>query len=171
MKPDQLKDINSAGFKVPDNYFDTFEAKLNARMASEKGLNDIEEAGFEVPKDYFETLDDKIMSQVSNDPPGQVISLFSRRNLLYLSGVAAALLVAFTVFFKSAPESLDDLDSEIVKTYLSDEEISSFELAALLTDEELSTINTEIMEEAFSDDDEIEDYLIDNTNLEDLIEQ
>ncbi len=169
MENDKLKHIKSTGFKTPEGYFDSLEAKLNARLANEGRIQDIDNTGFEVPKDYFETLDGKILSKVSEPPQGKVVTLFSRRNLVYISGVAAAILIAFTIFFKSDPLTDTDIDDEVVKTYILDEGISSYELAALFTEEELSTFNTEIMEEAFNDE-PLEDYLFENTDIEDLIE-
>lgn len=169
MENDKLKHIKSTGFKTPDGYFDSLEAKLNARLANEERIQDIDNAGFEVPKDYFETLEDKILSQVSEPSKGKVVTLFSRRNLIYISGVAAAILVAFTIFFKSDPLTDTPIDDEVVKTYILDEGISSYELAALFTDEEITSFNEEIMEEAFNDE-SLEDYLLENTDIEDLIE-
>ena len=62
-----------------------------------------------------------------------------------------------------------ELSMEPQKTYILDEGISSYELAALFTDEEITTFNEEIMEEAFNDE-PLEDYLLENTDIEDLIE-
>ncbi len=170
MKRKPLKHIASTGFKTPDKYFETFESKLNARVMSEESIKGINNPGFKIPNDYFETLNDNILEQVSK-PNTRVITLFNKRNLTYVSGIAAALLIAFAVFFnEGVTPDIESLDAEVVKSYLQDEDISSYELAALLTDEELSDINSEIMEDAFHEE-SIETYLIDHIDLDELIEQ
>lgn len=165
----KLNDIKNTGFKVPKDYFDTIEDTVFNILKAEDSLHKIDNPGFTMPENYLDNIEAKVFENIESKD-AKVIPLFSKRNLLYASGIAAAIVILFSVFMKNEVALDQDLDYDMVKNYIIDQDVSSYELAALLTEEELSSINLDIMDEAFSDED-MEDYLLENINIEDIIEQ
>ena len=169
----RLKDIKSTGFKAPtSDYFDGLEDAVFAKLKTQELKESIGgEHGFKMPEGYLGNVEGKLFDSIKNetDEP-KVISLFNKKRLMYLSGVAAAVLILFTVYLNQSPEANQELDIEMVENYIIDQNISTYELASLLTEEELQSINTDILEETFEDED-LEDYLIDNVDLENIIDQ
>ena len=164
MKNKKLHSIKSTGFKTPDNYFESFDAKLKERLAEKELIKEIDASGFKVPDNYFNTLDDNILSQLEEDKP--VIALKSRRTFYYIAGIAASLVLMFNVFFTSETISINDIETASIEDYLEDGDFTSYDLAALLTEDELNEnnfIENQIPEST------IEDYLLDNVTIEDLI--
>lgn len=168
----RLKDIKTTGFKSPNSdYFDSLEDAVFARLKTQDLKESIGDHGFKVPDGYLSKVEDSLFDAVipKHEEP-KVISLFNRKRLMYLSGVAAAVLILFTVYINQTPESSQELDRELVETYILEQDISTYELASLLTEEELQSINTDILEETFEDED-LEDYLLENVDLENIIDQ
>jgi len=167
----KLKNIKDPGFKVPKEYFNSLEDAVFSKLNTEELQGKIDDHGFAMPKDYLDAIEDKVFSKLNkNDDNVKVVSLFNKRNLLYISGIAAALVIMFSIFINKNDGTSEELDYEMVENYIIDQNISSYELASLLTDEELLEVNSDIMDEAFGDD-SLEDYLLENANIEDIIEQ
>lgn len=165
-----LNNIKNTGFKVPNDYFNSLEDTILNKIKDDSALKNIDSSGFEMPNGYLDTLEDTVFNKLSKKKNPKVISLFNKRNLLYVSGVAAAIIIMFGFFWNNTTALEMELDYEMVESYLIDQNISSYEIASLLTEEELSNIDSEIMSEAFNDED-MEDYLLENVNFEDIIEQ
>lgn len=163
----ELHSIKSTGFNLPKDYFDNLEDKIMDQIQLDKALNSNKNASFTVPDGYLDTLDDVILSNVSET---KVISLFGKQNLLYISGIAAAVLIMFGIFWNNPTETIDTLDSELVENYIIEEGIDTYDIAALFTDEDITTINNDIFDQTFSED-SLEDYLLENVDLEDIIDQ
>lgn len=164
MEKKKLHHIKSTGFKTPDNYFESFDAKLKERLTEKELIKDIDTSGFKIPENYFDTLDDKILSQIEEGKP--VISLKSRRTFYYIAGIAASLVLMFNVLFTSETLTINDIETASIEDYLEEEDFTSYELAALLTEDELNEnnfIEYQIPEST------IEDYLLDNVTIEELI--
>ena len=167
----KLNNIKDPGFKTSENYFSGLEDAVFDKLKTENIKEAVEGHGFVVPDDYLTTIEGKVFNKI--DPQSnqmKVVSLFSKRNLLYLSGVAAAILIMFSIFINKDNGTFEDLDVDLVENYIIDQDFSSYEIAQLLTDEELLQVNSEIMDEAFGDE-SLESYLLENVNLEDIIEQ
>jgi hypothetical protein len=165
-----LKNIKTTGFKVPKDYFNTLEDNILDKVKDDTILKDIKNPGFEIPNNYFNSVEDTIFNKLHSKESPKVISLFNKRNIIYLSGVAAAIVIMFGIFMNTGNSTNMALDYEVVETYIIDQNISSYEIASLLTEEELLNINSEIMDEVFNDE-SMEDYLLENVNFEDIIEQ
>lgn len=165
-----LNNIKTTGFKVPKDYFNTLEDNILSKVKGDTVLKDIGKSGFEIPDNYFDTIEDTIFNKLNSKESPKVISLFNKRNIIYLSGVAAAIIIMFGIFMNTGNSTNMELDYEVVETYIIDENISSYEIASLLTEDELLNINSEIMDEAYNDE-SMEDYLLENVNFEDIIEQ
>lgn len=163
MKNKKLHNIKSVGFKTPNDYFESFDEKIFSKLNTESQLNSIKETGFKVPDYYFESLNDKILN---NNLENKVIQLLSRRNLVYISGIAAAILLLFNLSLFDNKPSFDNLENESVENYIFDEDISSYEIAALLGDEPIE--ENFIIEHNFNADN-IEEYLLENADIEDLM--
>ena len=167
MKNNNLHNIKSSGFKTPDNYFESFDNTLFGNLKNADNLNTIKHSGFKVPNDYFKTIDDKILNGIEHKKETKVITLLSWRKIAYTTAVAASLMLMFNLFFNT-PEKLtfESLETASIENYLAIEGLTSYELATLLTDEELNSevfINTDISEEV------LKDYLLNNANIEDLL--
>ena len=162
-----LKHIKDQGFKVPKDYFDTLEDNIMSNISLDSQTPKAQNSGFEVPKDYFDTLENEIFNKLETPKTTKVIPLFKKRNILYFSSIAAVLLIMLAIFVNTGTE---ELDYEVVENYIINEDIDVYELASLLTDEELNNIQMEIMNSTYLEED-MENYLLANANIEDLIEQ
>lgn len=118
MKKNRLP-YGESGFKVPDNYFGEFEARMMRQVAPLE--NSVKEQPFKVPEHYFEELEAKVFERLENTPgKGKVIPLFNRRTWSYIAGVAAVLAVFFSSVVLNGPQELsfEDLDMMAVENYL-----------------------------------------------------
>lgn len=167
MKNNNLHNIKSSGFKTPNDYFESFDQKLLDKLKDEDKLNTIKTTGFKVPNDYFETVDSKILNAIDNTKETKVVALFSWKKAAYVAAVAASLILMFNIIVNTKDKlTFDSLETASIENYLAEEDFTSYELATLLTEEELNSeafINTSISE------DSLEDYLLNNTNIEDLL--
>lgn len=163
MENNNLNKIKNSGFTAPRDYFKNFDDTI---MSNAKLKDSVSDSGFEVPDGYFENLEGLIMQKVSEKDTTKVISLFTKRNLIYISGVAAAVLLFFNVFYFENEVTFDSLDIETVENYILDEGINSYEIASLLTEDDL--LNSDFVENDYSDE-TIETYILYNLDIEDLI--
>jgi hypothetical protein len=166
MKNKNLHNINKTGFKSPKNYFESFEDTLMNKINNNQSLNDINETGFELPNNYFENFEGKLHKRISKENEPKAVRLFTRRNLVYLSGVAAAILILFNLSIFDKEITWDSLDAQTVENYIIGEDFDSYELASLLPDDQL--LESNFISNTISDD-TLENYLIDNLDLEDII--
>jgi hypothetical protein len=144
------------GFKIPEDYLDTFEERLFDSM----DLDSLpKESPFKVPDAYFDALEDKIVSKAMKQETVKVIPLFQKRLFWYGSSMAACLLVA--LFFFNRDANFSTIDSSDIEAYVTSDAFSldSDEIALLLTDEELNELSFE--ERLFSEE-TLENYLLDN---------
>tara|TARA_R110002049_G_scaffold25972_3_gene90814 strand:- start:61 stop:558 length:498 start_codon:yes stop_codon:yes gene_type:complete len=163
MQTNKLHNIKETGFKVPKDYFDTLEDTV---LRHNKLKEQSSEPGFKTPDNYFETLEDTILSKVSEKESPKVISIFSRRNLIYASSIAAAVLLLLNLSIFENESGWEDIEAETVENYIINENMGSYEIASLLIDEELNEDNLTDIE--FSDE-ALENYFLDHTTVEDLI--
>lgn len=166
MKSKKSQHIKSTGFKAPDDYFESFDEKVFNKLNIEKPLDSVKETGFKVPDNYFKSLDNKVLEHTSNIEETKVIQLFSKRNLIYISSIAAAILLLFNLSIFESKPTFNNLDTETVENYIIDENITSYEIAALFTEAEIE--DGIIIEHNFSEDN-IEAYLLENADIETLI--
>ncbi|MDO5969715.1 hypothetical protein Q4Q35_07835 [Flavivirga aquimarina] len=163
MKQNKLHNIKETGFKVPDGYFNQLEDVILSDIKLKKMSSD---SGFKLPKDYFDTLEDTIINKVSAKKSTKVIPLFKKRTLIYISSVAAAVLLLFNLSIFEKELTFDSLDIETVENYIIDENIGSYEIAALLPEEDL-------LEENFIEynveTETVETYILNNLDIEDII--
>lgn len=172
-------DSNSAGFTIPEGYFDDLENSLSQKVLSnelpdnQKSLNQFhiikanelkinrKETGFKVPENYFEQFEAEFdKSLKAKKTSGKVLRL----RLISMS-VAASVLLFFGIQFMNKGQ----LNTNQV--ILQNEEIASW------VDEDLVIFDTYDIAEAFSDveleqslyaDEAVDDYL-DFIDIESLI--
>ncbi|WP_303316022.1 hypothetical protein Q4Q34_13210 [Flavivirga abyssicola] len=164
MKQNKLHNIKGTGFKVPDDYFNTLEDVILSDIKLNKMSKD---SGFKLPEDYFNNLEDTIIDKVSTKPPAKVIPLFRKKTIIYLSGIAAAILLLFNLSFPEEKPAFDSLDFETVENYIMNENIGSYEIATLLSEKDL--LEEHFIEYKEGDEDTIENYILDNLDIDDII--
>lgn len=156
------------GFKVPDNYFDNFEAQLFDKMQTEALPKD---SGFRAPEGYFESLDDIIVEKLfTSEKRPKVIRLNSKRTVAYVIAIAACLALIITVALqnKSLVQQLDSLKMASIENYIDEGymDLQSYEVMALLNDDDLTNMNLE--NDIFSEE-SLETYLMEQSIEETLL--
>jgi hypothetical protein len=156
------------GFRVPEGYFDGISDKvfntIHFNDVSELPKND----GFKVPEGYFESVENAVESHLKNDESGTVIPFNYKKTLYYISGIAAALVIYFSVLTKNQNSS--EVTVEMVQSYFEYKNMDSYELAELLIESDLINIE-DVNIQSSIDDDELEAYLLEHANLEQIISQ
>ncbi len=154
---------NKSGFTVPKDYFDSFENKLSEKLSlniEKEGLTNNSDTGFKVPEDYFDTFQDSIIQKANpKESKGKVVSLITRKNLLYFSGIAAMIAIVISLSINKESElNFDDIEIADIHTYFSEGniELSSSEMFALLGEE---TDYVETFENELISDEVLLDYL------------
>ncbi|GAB1856543.1 hypothetical protein MHTCC0001_13780 [Flavobacteriaceae bacterium MHTCC 0001] len=164
MKNKSLKHIKSNGFTVPKDYFETFEKDFFEELHT-KTIIDTTSSGFTTPEGYFDALEDRIIKNKHTEVP-KVISIFNRKNLVYISGIAAAVLILFNISVFDEKFSIENLETASVENYILEEDITSYEVAALFNEElpkETDFINYNL------DDENLEEYVLKNIDVENLM--
>lgn len=169
MKDKKVHNIKKTGFKTPDTYFESIENRVITELNKDISLDKINDNGFKTSNNYFETIEDKVLTTLNEYKETKVISLFSRRNILYFSSISAVVVIMLGLFFDKTTGDFNDIDLEIVETYLEEQNLDTYDIASLLTEDDLSEDNFGIINDNFSEE-SLEDYLMDNTNLQDIIE-
>ncbi|WP_051286174.1 hypothetical protein [Salinimicrobium terrae] len=119
MKENRLPYDKTGGFKVPEGYFQDFEARMMARVTQEEKA--FGENPFRLPENYFEQLEDRIFEKLEKSPKkGKVVPLFNRKIWSYAASVAAVVAILFTsvIFNGNGEIGFEDLDVIAVENYL-----------------------------------------------------
>ena len=129
----------------------------------------IEDSGFEVPKNYFNTVENNVLSKLNSEKESTVVSLFSRKRLYYISGIAASLLLLVAIFINNS-NITKELSVEMVQDYFIESDLDTYELAELLDDANILEDDFKLTEETIFNEDNLEDYLIENADIEAILE-
>jgi hypothetical protein len=155
----KLNNIKDSGFKIPKNYLEDFEDSF----LSEIKLKNIGSSGFKLPEGYLESIDEKILDKVSRNSEPKVINLFTRRHLLYVSSIAATILLLFNLsIFERKKISFDTLETASVESYIMNADIDSYKLGELLNTDEINEEN--FIEHNFSEEN-MEAYILNNVDV------
>ncbi len=164
MSTNKLHNIKETGFKVPKDYFDSFEDNF---------LNDLKlkeittDSGFKVPDNYFDSLEDKITSAVNQEKEIKVVKLVTWRKAAYATAIAASLVLMFNIYFnQKSPVTIDTIETASIENYILNEELETTEIASLFNEEDLSDV--QLIHDGFSSE-SIENYIFDNVEIEDII--
>ena len=170
MTKKKLTHIKSTGFKVPIDYFnevsESISSQLSVQVSESTTLPKVD--GFKAPKGYFNSLEDRVISQLYEPNQTKIRKLTTPQILYFISGIAAALLLWFAVFSPST--ETDELTVEMVESYLEHNDLDSYELAELLIESELIELDDLTLEPEY-DDQDIETYLLNHADLEQIIIQ
>ncbi|KAA3620939.1 MAG: hypothetical protein DWP94_11410 [Flavobacterium sp.] len=157
---------HNTGLNVPEGYFDTFEDRMMIKVMEE---NLPKSNGFKVPEGYFKQFEVSPSLNVDTTTQPAVISIFRKKTLLYVSGVAASLLLIISlVNTKNDNLSMESLSADTVEAYINDgvADIDAYDVLALLSEEELESIS--IPSEVVSEEN-LEAYLIENLDETSLL--
>ena len=113
----------NSGFKVPEGYFESFEARMMDKLNTPLQQDELQPAKqpFKVPDNYFEDFEKQMLQKIGHEPEkARVIQLFGKRTLSYVAGIAAVLAVIFTsaVLKQGHKTTFEDLDMVAVENYL-----------------------------------------------------
>lgn len=148
-------------FKVPEDYFNNFEDRLFTKIEEESLPK---ASGFSVPEGYFAQVEQRIITATKSEKSTKVIPLFSKRNLSYIAGIAASLIIAISLFNKEQEQiTIDNIQLSAIDKYIDDGNLNLdlYDLMSYLNDSDLSQIDFDLI--ALSSKD-IEGYLKDNTD-------
>ena len=164
MKTNKLHTIKNSGFKVPEDYFNTLEDTI---LSDLKLKTITRETGYKVPENYFDSLEDKITASITAEKDVKVIKLFTKKNFLYATSIAASLILMFNLFFNKQEQiTIDGIETASLENYIINEDVELTEFAPLFTEDDLS--NVHLISDGFSPD-ILEDYVLDNLEIEDII--
>lgn len=160
------EDKKTEGFNIPQNYFTDFEERLFLKISE-----DIipKEPGFKVPDNYFEQVEDTVLNKVSKSEiihKPKVITLFTKKTLLYAASIAACAAIVFSIFnLDENINDINDIQISVIEEFIEEGNISfdTYDLSSMLTDEEDFSIENDLFSEEI-----LEEYLletIDDTNL------
>ena len=169
-----MKDnLKISGFKTPEDYFENLEAELFIRMQEEKFPK---KAGFEVPDGYFDSLEVTLLEKVNKkeiplSETGKVISLFPKRYYAYTAAIAACLLLAVTLFNSQQDVSnIDTIQIGLIDKYIEEGNLNLdlYELTSYLDADDIEIVD---FDNQYFSQNTLEDYLLENTEEEILIEE
>lgn len=165
MSKNNINNIENSGFKVPEDYFNSFDDRLTNKL-NEKQLSDIKTPGFKIPDDYFTSLEDKIMQRAeSKQIP--TIKLRTKNRLYYIAGIAASLILIAAIFLNRNTDT--SISIEMVETYFENSSLDSYELAELLSEADLLDDDFKLIETEFNEEN-LESYLLNHADIENIIE-
>ena len=152
---------NIPGFKTPKDYFESFDERLINKMNEEELPR---EHGFTVPDGYFKELEGSILQKVNvSESQTKIIPLFKKQTLLIVASIAACAAILFSVVKTNNDASFDFEAIELsnLDGYIDDGnlELNTYELMAMLEDEEITIIGAE---NDYFLEENLEEYLLNN---------
>ncbi len=163
MEHTERHNCNVAGFKVPESYFKNLDKTIPPTSILKAKANT---SGFSVPKTYFNSFEDHVLQTLSAKKQTKVRPLFNKKSLVYVTSIAATIILLFTLTTNKTNTTWNTLDVEAVESYILLEDIDTYEIAAQLPEDNLletNFVNLDFNEQT------IETYLLNNTDIEDLI--
>ena len=188
-----LSSTKETGFKVPANYFNTFENIVISEMNLKIKLGNNFEEVFDTPNDYFNTIENSTISKLktealkekaSNDIPdnyfdsiedavfeklnkktSKVILLKSRlKKALVPLAIAASLLLVFTLSNNTKPVTFDSLATNDIENWINDGNIE-------LSNKTLANIYSDVeLDDTFLDTSISDEELFESIDLETIEE-
>tara|TARA_R100000789_G_scaffold71640_1_gene67356 strand:- start:528 stop:1061 length:534 start_codon:yes stop_codon:yes gene_type:complete len=108
----------NSGFKIPPDYFEEFENRLNEKVQAPDFEFSKKESGFKTPVNYFEELESRILTNIEEE--SKVISLFSKQTWYYVAGLAAMFILIFNLPQTNSYSSptWDNLELSVMENYI-----------------------------------------------------
>ena len=169
MKNRKLHSIKSSGFKVPDQYLESFDELLLNRLKEGHLLKEVQNSGFKVPNQYFETFDDKLAKALSSsEKKVKVVPFITWRKAAYISGIAASIVLMVGLYntFYNKP-TFGSLDTASIENYIVNEDITDEDISSLISED--LTMNN-FMDSNLSDSN-LENYILNSSSIEDLLKE
>lgn len=162
-----ISQTKTSGFQVQKNYFETFEDELFQKLALNSNDISLNETGYTVPENYLQNVDEILFRVAKSSQSVKVIPLFTFKNIAYAASIAAAVILMFGLIFNTQKKlNFESLEFATLQYYLETVDFTTSDIASLLSDDELSS---ELMLQEPISDQAIETYLMDTTNLQDLL--
>jgi len=153
-------------FGLPQGYFDTFEKRLELRLMEEQLPK---KTGFLAPPNYFDNLDERLLLNGTSKKSPKIGWLGSRSHWwVAAAAVAIILLMVYTPWNTNELPSLSELSPETIERYIDNGvlDIDSHEITALMSDAQLDALD---LEEQWVLDEQLEDYLLETIEYNNLI--
>jgi hypothetical protein len=132
------------GFITPINYFETFSNEIIGKINGEATSTSIPKTlGFIVPEDFFVLNEAKLLTNIKN-PESKVINL---KSVFYkVSRIAAVILLTIigSISYNTA-ETKNNESTEMSYLEMHSEEISVYEVGALLDNKEIIELENELI--------------------------
>ncbi len=165
MKNNKLHNIKTSGFKAPDGYLESFDELLLNKLKESSPLEGLENSGFKVPDHYFESFDVKLAKSLNSDKEIKVITFIPWKKMLYVSGIAASIILMVSLFNNNNKTTFDSLETTLIDKYIVEEELTNEEIATLLSDD--LTLNN-FMDSHLIDAD-LEEYILNNSSVDEYL--
>ncbi|WP_179334479.1 hypothetical protein [Winogradskyella costae] len=165
MKNNNLHTVKSSGFKTPKNYFESFETDFFERLDEKKAMKTSEASGFIIPENYFDVVEETIIEKLQPKSEKRVISLKQKNTFYYFAGIAASIVLLFSLVFNNDNITIDNLETEILESYLYQEDYTNEDYASLFKSDDISV--TDFIDINISDEEL--DHYFENVETEDLI--
>jgi len=165
MRNKNLNHIKTTGFTVPKDYLYQLERELHAHIIEDDLKNQHIKHGLKVPENYFKQVDAEILSKVKQQKPK--VRLFHNSFYAYAVAIAAVLVLYFSIFNTTTENKNEALTAELIKDYLISTDLDAYDIAEILNEPEL--LEDHIVADPY-DKDQLENYIIENINLENIIE-
>jgi len=148
------------GHSIPKDYFKNFDDRLFSKINKDSLPK---ESGFKIPEGYIDQLDSVILKSVKSSlKQPKVITLFSKRTLIYAASIAACVILIFSLTnTNNNAINVSSLDISSIESYIEEGNlnIDSYDITSILKDEDIITITSE---SDFISEDLIENYLLEN---------
>lgn len=132
------------GFITPINYFETLSNEIIGKINGEATSTSIPKIpGFIVPEEFFVLNEAKLLTSIKNREP-KVINL---KSVFYkVSGIAAVILLTIigSISYNTA-ETKNNESAEMSYLQLHSEEVSVYEVGALLDNKEIIELENELI--------------------------
>jgi len=163
MKKQKLENIKQSGFKVPKNYFESFDDLLLNELKLKEACKN---HGFKVPNNYFNSVENNILNTIKETENPKVIKLITWQKLSYISAVAASLIIMFNVIVDKGTFDMNKIETASIENYILNEELDTNDMATLFNEVDISAMsltNNNISSET------LETYVLDNLEIDELL--
>lgn len=148
-------------FKIPQDYFDDFEARLFLKIKEEQLPKS---TGLKVPETYFDGMEQRMLELSIEDKKVKTIPLFPKKYFTYAATIAACLLIGvLAINSKKDDLTLETVKLSIVDRYIEDGNLNLdlYDLTNYFEDGDISGI---YLESPHISEGILENYLLDNMN-------
>lgn len=163
MKKQKLENIKQSGFKVPKNYFESFDDLLLNELKLKEACKN---HGFKVPNNYFNSVENNILNSIKETEKPKVIKLITWQKLSYIAAVAASLIIMFNVIVDKGTFDMNKIETASIENYILNEELDTNDMATLFNEVDISAMsltNNNISSET------LETYVLDNLEIDELL--